>query len=120
MAETARRGPPAAEGSPLVRAAEWLGRTLGRWRRDRNQRRDDEYIRAWKRAWTEGCEARWSGKERDDGPHKEGPEHDAWRAGWLWADTQPDRRDASRLTSRAHARRRASDLDWDDAGDRVD
>ncbi|MGE0464757.1 MAG: hypothetical protein AB7Q16_25605 [Vicinamibacterales bacterium] len=110
MVETARGG-QSDDASPLVRAAEWLGRTLGRWRRDRHQRRDDEFIRAWKRAWTEGCEARWSGKGSEDGPHKKGPEHDAWRAGWLWADTQPDRRDGSRLPSRAHARRRASDLD---------
>lgn len=104
-----------------MRAAEWLGRTIGQWRRDRSQRRDDKYIRAWKRAWTEGCEARWSGSDREDGPpDASGPEHDAWRAGWLWADTQPDRRDASRLTSRAHARRRSSDLDWDPSGEQTD
>ena len=110
MAETARGGPP-DQASVIVRAAEWLGRTLGDWRRQRNEKRDDEYIRLWKQAWTQGCEARWHGVDRESVPHKKGPAHDAWVAGWLWADTQPDRRDASRLTSRAHARRRSTDRD---------
>jgi hypothetical protein len=110
MAETARGGPP-DQASAIVRAAEWLGRTLGDWRRQRSQKRDDEYIRQWKQAWTQGCEARWHGTDRDSVPHKKGPAHDAWVAGWLWADTQPDRRDGSRLTSRAHARRRSTDFD---------
>ena len=110
MAETVRGGPP-DQPSAIVRAAEWLGRTLGDWRRWRSEKRDDEYIRVWKQAWTQGCEGRWRGVGRDDVPHKKGPEHDAWVAGWLWADTQPDRRDASRLTSRAHARRRSTDQD---------
>lgn len=113
MAETVGGGVP-GDSSALVRAAEWLGRALGQWRRDRSERRNDAYIRQWKRAWTEGCEARWHGDDRESTPHRKGPEHDAWAAGWLWADQQPNRRDATRLGSRAHARRRASDL-----GDRL-
>ncbi len=117
MAET---GSPPEEGSSLVRAAEWLGRTLGEWRRQRSERRNDEFIRLWKRAWTQGCEARWRGVDRAGVPHRKGPEHDAWLAGWLWADTQPDRRDATRTTSRAHSRRRASDfVDFDPDAERT-
>ena len=107
MAATGPGGPP--EGSPLVRAAEWLGRTLGDWRRRRGESRDDRYIRTWKRAWTRGCDARWHGSTRTDVPFREGPEHDAWLAGWNWADTQPDRRDPARPASLAHKRRRAGD-----------
>ena len=75
----------------------------------RTERRDDAYIRAWKAAWVQGCESRWRGQTREAVPHRSGPEHDAWLAGWAWADTQPDRRDASRPASRAHARRRSTD-----------
>ena len=49
------------------------------------------------------------GETREAVPHRSGPEHDAWLAGWAWGDTQPDRRDPSRPASRAHARRRATD-----------
>lgn len=107
MVETGRGGP--ALSSPLVRAAEWLGRTLGDWRRRRGESRDDQFIRVWKQAWTRGCEARWHGHPREDVPNRSGPEHDAWLAGWNWADTQPDRRDPSRTPSLAHGRRRAAD-----------
>lgn len=107
MAETGRDAH--AESSTLIRAAEWLGRTLGDWRRRRTELRDDAYIRVWKRAWTQGCEARWHGDAREDVPHRKGPEHDAWMAGWLWADTQPNRRDGTRVPKLAHGRRRASD-----------
>jgi len=113
MAETGRGAP--SEASPLIRAAEWLGRTLGDWRRRRVESRDDAYIRAWKRAWAAGCEAHWHGAARDAVPYWKGPEHDAWLAGWLWAETQPDRRDASRNPSFAHGRRRASDRPDDPA-----
>lgn len=103
------------EGSTLVRAAEWLGRTLGDWRRRRTKLRDDHYIRVWKRTWTQGCHARWGGESRERLPYKKSPERDAWLAGWLWADTQPDRRDPSRGTpSLAHGRRRASDVQQED------
>ena len=95
--------------STLVRAAEWLGRTLGQWRRLRAGRRDDAYIRSWKQAWTEGCEARWQGQDRTALRYKKNPQKDAWMAGWLWADTQPDRRDKTKPANQWHARRRASD-----------
>jgi len=107
MTGTGRGGPP--DTSALVRAAEWLGRTLGDWRRRRAGSRDDKFIRVWKRAWTAGCESRWNGLTRQEVPHKQGPEHDTWLAGWLWADTQPDRRDPNRAQSFAHPRRRAID-----------
>jgi hypothetical protein len=96
-------------GSTIVRAAEWFGRTLGQWRRERAGRRDDAYIKAWKGAWTEGCEARWHGAERSPLPYKRNPQKDAWTAGWLWADTQPDRRDSSHLASHWPTGRRAGD-----------
>ena len=100
---------PREGSSTLVRAAEWLGRTLGHWRRTRAGRRDDAYIRSWKEAWTEGCEARWQGHDRSALRYKKNPQKDAWMAGWLWADTQPDRRDGSRQANHWHARRRATD-----------
>jgi ribosome modulation factor len=107
--------PPAALSvarSPLVvRAAEWVGKTLGRWRRDWHERRDVAYIAAWKTAWTQGCEARWAGGNRDDVPHRSGPQRDAWLAGWNWADIQPDRRDTTRLSAHAYTRRRVTDLE---------
>ena len=108
MAETGRRSP--SDSSSIIKAAEWLGRTLGDWRRRRSEARDDQYIRMWKRAWTQGCDARWHGGSRDQVPFSSGPEHDAWLAGWNWADIQPDRRDPTRAVSLAHARRRAADL----------
>jgi hypothetical protein len=109
MADAAPEGAPDERLPLIVRTAEWLGRALGKWRRGRSARRDDAFIRAWKAAWVQGCEARWHGQMREAVPHRNGPEHDAWLAGWAWGDTQPDRRDASRPASRAHPRRRATD-----------
>jgi hypothetical protein len=109
MAEAAPEGTPEARQPLVVRAAEWFGRALGQWRRGRAERRDNAYIRLWKAAWLAGCEARWHGQTRDRVPHRGGAVHDAWLAGWSWGDNQPDRRDASRPTSRAHPRRRATD-----------
>jgi hypothetical protein len=109
MAQASPEGAPDERQPLVVRAAEWLGRILGQWRRGRTQRRDDAYIQAWKAAWVQGSESRWRGQTRETVPHRSGPEHDAWLAGWTWGDTQPDRRDASRPTSRAHPRRRSTD-----------
>jgi hypothetical protein len=109
MAEAAPEGTPDARPPLIVRAAEWVGRALGKWRRGRIEKRDDAFIRAWKAAWVQGCESRWRGATREDVPHRTGAEHDAWLAGWAWGDTQPDRRDASRPATRAHARRRSTD-----------
>lgn len=111
MDETSSTAAPANRSPLVVRAAEWVGRTLGQWRRDRAERRDAAYIAMWKTAWSHGCEARWSGSAREAVPHRNGPKHDAWLAGWNWADTQPDRRVASRSPSQAHARRRFTDPD---------
>lgn len=109
MPEPTSAGSEAGRTPLVVRAAEWLGRTLGQWRRDRTERRDAAYIRMWKAAWVLGCEARWGGGAREEVPHKNGPAHDAWLAGWNWADLQPDRRDTTRPPSQAHGRRRSSD-----------
>lgn len=111
MSESSSAAGSSSRPPLVVRAAEWVGRTLGQWRRDRLERRDAAYIRTWKAAWTNGCEARWRGGSRDEVPHKNGPQRDAWLAGWNWADIQPDRRDASRPSSMAHSRRRSTDPD---------
>lgn len=70
---------------------------------------DDERVRTWKRAWITGAEARWSGASPTRNPHRAGSAPAAaWRAGWHWADQQPDRRDPSHVRF-AHPRRRATD-----------
>jgi hypothetical protein len=84
----------AASSSPprVVRAAIWVGRTLGRWRKQRLASKHDALISAWKSAWVTGCEACWRGVGRDHVPHRRGRDRAAWLAGWGWASTQPDRR----------------------------
>jgi hypothetical protein len=102
-----RASPPA-----IVRAAAWIGRTLGRWRRRRLESKHDAVIAAWKAVWAEGCAARWAGQPQSSVPHRRGRARDAWLAGWAWADTHPDRRRVNPDTKRAaFPRRRAHDLD---------
>jgi hypothetical protein len=54
---------------------------------------DDAYVIRWKRSWTAGAEARWQNTPQIKNPHPAGSKMaNAWRAGWGWADQQPDRR----------------------------
>jgi hypothetical protein len=43
----------------------------------------------WKSAWAEGCHAGWHGVVKDEVPYRNGPQRDAWSAGWHWAETHP-------------------------------
>ena len=70
---------------------------------------DDAHVMRWKREWASGAEARWAGKPPGDNPHDAGsPFAMAWRAGWRWADQQPNRREPS-VVRFAVPQRRASD-----------
>jgi hypothetical protein len=72
-------------------------------------RPDDAQVREWKGTWVRGAESRWAGTSVLANPHKPGsPRAAAWRAGWHWADRQPDRRQP-RLVRFAHPQRRRTD-----------
>jgi hypothetical protein len=79
----------------------WVGRSVGRWHRHRLEKKDDEYVRRWKLAWSAGRDARWAGIPREAAPHLRRGQRDAWLAGWLWASTQPDVPDGHRPNSDA-------------------
>ena len=108
MAETAQRARPTRLRQSFVQPSGWDARWVTGGANAAKSVTTNIFA-SGKQAWTQGCEARWHGSNRESVPQKKGPAHDAWVAGWLWADTQPDRRDASRLTSRAHGRRRSTD-----------
>jgi hypothetical protein len=94
---------PAEEKSMLVRGAVAVGRTLGGWQQRRIAAAQDAYVENWKTAWTEGCNASWASEPVTAAPYRQGPQRDAWMAGWNWAQTQPDRRDPSRPGSNGPA-----------------
>jgi hypothetical protein len=87
-----------------IRAATWVGHSIGRWQRHRAAQRDEAFVRRWQRAWLAGRDARWGGVARDAVPYRRSIERRAWLAGWLWGDTQPDRRNALRPDRRAQPR----------------
>lgn len=100
----------ASPPTPLVRAAVWVGQTLGRWRRSHLESKNDAVIAAWKAAWAAGCTARWSGLPETDAPQKKNLSRDAWLAGWTWAGTHPDRRGPVKSSRRVYnVKRRAGD-----------
>jgi len=69
----------------------------------------DVQIQQWKGAWVTGAESRWSGASVVANPHKAGSTRAAaWRAGWHWADRQPDRRQPNNVRF-AHGHRRRAD-----------
>jgi ribosome modulation factor len=72
----------------VIRAAEWIGDTFGRWQRTRAAAKDDSFVETWKAAWNDGCEAHKTGKSQSDVPYSRSPKKDAWLAGWLWAERQ--------------------------------
>jgi ribosome modulation factor len=86
-----RLGGPHADGVPIVvRLATWVGRTIGRWQRQRVARKGDAYVLEWKHAWSTGRDARLAGAPREAAPHRGRAQRDAWLAGWLWADMRRD------------------------------
>jgi len=78
---------PSSRSSSVIRAATWIGSTLGQWRRRRASAKDDAFVNVWKGAWQEGCDARLAGGSQDANPHRRNPRKAAWLAGWAWADT---------------------------------
>ena len=78
---------PTSHPSRVIRAATWIGSTLGQWRRRRASAKDDAFVDVWKGAWQEGCDARLAGASQDENPNKRNPRKAAWLAGWSWADT---------------------------------
>jgi hypothetical protein len=70
---------------------------------------DDAKVREWKRTWISGAESRWAGTSLLLNPHEPGSSRAAaWRAGWHWAEDQPDRRHPD-LVRFAHPHRRRAD-----------
>jgi hypothetical protein len=97
--------PPRPGRLPLtVRLATWVGSTYGGWRRRRAASRDNAYVRRWKEAWSAGRDGRWAGMRKEAVPYRRSPDRDAWLAGWIWAGTQPDRRNPNRPDRRAQSR----------------
>jgi ribosome modulation factor len=101
MADQPSPKPPADRAPAVVRVATWIGRTVGRWQRSRLAKKNDAYVLQWKTAWSAGRDARWAGASRDAVPHRRRAQRDAWLAGWLWADTQADHKDAKRRDGRS-------------------
>jgi hypothetical protein len=91
-----------------IRAAAWVGRSIGRWQKRRAALRDEEFVRQWQRAWVSGRDSRWGGVPEDAVPYRRAVQRQAWFAGWQWANTQPDRRNAQRPDRRAQPRESAT------------
>src|ERR1700682_194368 len=98
--------PPRPSGRvPLTsRLATKVGSAFGGWLRRRAASRDNAFVRRWKEAWSAGRDSRWAGMGREAVPYRRSPDRDAWLAGWIWAGTQPDRRNPSRSDRRAQSR----------------
>jgi ribosome modulation factor len=88
--------PPTRRPPISVRAATWIGTTLGRWRRRHQSVRDDAFVDAWKAAWEEGYKDRLAGEARERNPYRRDPRKAAWLAGWVWADSVPPSAGVSR------------------------
>jgi len=98
------RPPQTSKTSLAIRAATWVGRTVGRWQRHRAANRDEAFVRRWQQAWLTGRDARWGGAAQEAVPYRQSVQRQAWLAGWLWANTQPDRRNALRPDRRSQPR----------------
>ena len=91
-----------------IRAAAWVGRSIGQWQKRRAMLRDEEFVQQWQRAWVSGRDSRWGGVPEDAVPYRRAVQRQAWLAGWQWANTQPDRRNAARPDRRAQPRELAT------------
>jgi hypothetical protein len=91
-----------------IRAAAWVGQSIGQWQKRRATLRDEEFVRQWQRAWVSGRDSRWGGVPEDAVSYRRAVQRQAWLAGWQWANTQPDRRNAKRSDRRAQPREPAS------------
>ena len=70
---------------------------------------DDAQVRLWKRTWVSGAESQWAGISLLANPYKDDSSRAAaWRAGWHWAESQPDRRQPDQVRF-AHSHRRSND-----------
>jgi ribosome modulation factor len=78
---------PSSRSSSVIRAATWIGSTLGQWRRRRASAKDDAFVDLWKGAWQQGCDARLAGSSQEANPHRRNPRKAAWLAGWAWAES---------------------------------
>src|SRR5687767_6808770 len=67
----------------------------------------DAFVEVWKKSWLSGADACWATRPSIN-PHLEDPARAAWRAGWDWARSHPDRR-KNRHLRLAHPNRRATD-----------
>jgi hypothetical protein len=83
---------PRENPSLLVRGAVLIGRIAGGWRQRQRVRDQDAFVQLWKDAWVQGCETAWAGHQAAVPAGLSEPQRAAWRAGWTWAQTQPDRR----------------------------
>jgi hypothetical protein len=102
------QAPVRPEESATDETAARVGPALHSQPEDRS-RPDDAQVREWKAAWVEGADGRWAGALLLANPHKPGsPRAAAWRAGWHWAERQPDRREPSAVRF-AHPHRRRAD-----------
>ena len=84
-----------SDPSLVIRTAVRVGEVLGHWRRRRATAVQDAYIERWKAAWSEGYHAGFQGVSSDTVPYRNGPQCDAWSAGWHWANTHPDRHNSN-------------------------
>lgn len=94
-----------APPNPRSRGTPWDGtrrrisvyRIWDEWRRNRMIAAQDWYVEAWQSAWAEGASARWNGQPPTVRSYRDAPQREAWTAGWMWANRQPDRRVRSRI-----------------------
>jgi hypothetical protein len=94
--ETAAAAPSSLHGRPHRATAE-------------HTQPDDAQVRVWKRTWVTGAESQWAGTSLKANPHKSDSQRAAaWRAGWHWAESQPDRREPDQVRF-AHGHRRSTD-----------
>jgi hypothetical protein len=91
--------------SVLERGASFAGRLAGSWRHRQRARAQDAFVMLWKEAWVQGCEAAWAGRLSSEAAAMGERQRAAWTAGWTWAQTQPDRRQAFRNSWQAGGRR---------------
>jgi hypothetical protein len=101
---------PQDNGSMLVRGAVLVGRLAGGWRQRQRARVQDAFVLLWKEAWVQGCETAWAGLPASAPSGLAEPQRAAWTAGWTWAQTQPNRRQAANEKNWTRQKRRSADV----------